>query len=137
MLKLLVICIPVSVLSYMFIAERFKGSPTTQIKQALGIKEKEDPAVEAEVEEMTTKFGLSVDQQRVAKEMLDQEKQEIAAVLKDRSLTKQQQSEKIIKIQKHSHGRIAFWLTSDKEEGKKIEEWLMSRESNVSDANSP
>jgi hypothetical protein len=137
MLKLLVICILVFVVGYIFVAEKFKGSPKTQIKQALGIKEKEDPAVEAEVEEMAAKFGLSADQQRVAKEMLDQEKREIVAVLKDRSLTKQQQNEKIIKIQKHSHERIAFWLSSDKEEGKKIEQWLMSRETYMTDSNNP
>jgi preprotein translocase subunit SecF len=144
MLTLLVIGFLVFASYYMFTTEKFKGSPQTQVKQALGIKDKEDPAVEAEVNEIVIKFGKSglTDKQQAAQRQLimmhlKQEKQDIAAVLKDKSLTKQPQSGKIAKIQKHFLGGIAFWISSDKEEGKKIEEWLISKERNVSDSNSP
>jgi len=133
MLKLLAIGILVFVSYYMFIAERSRGSLKSQVQQAFGVKD-------TEVEEMAAKFGLDLDtrQRQAAKMLLDQEKQEIAAVLKDKNLTKQQQSERIIKI----HKTTAFWLmayskSSDKEKEKKIAEWLMSRESNASDVNSP
>jgi hypothetical protein len=141
MLKLLVIGILVFVSYYMFIAEEFKGSPETQIKQAFGIKEKENPAIEMEVNEIATKFDLTGEehaaQRQFMKMELESKEQKINTVLKDKSLTSQQKSEKIMQIQKNSNRRIASYFSVNKQDGMKIEEWLMSRKGKKTDSNNP
>jgi hypothetical protein len=146
-LKLLVVGILVFVSYYMFTTERFKGSPKTQVQQALGIKDKEvipifdkdkkDPAVEIELEEMTAKFGLTEEMQQLIRGDLRREKQQITAVLEDKRLTKQQQSEKITKIHNFYHVIISSMISDQNPKRKEIREWLMSKERNLSDSNRP
>lgn len=125
---------------YMFVAEEFKGSPKTQVKQALGIKEKEDPAIEMEVNEIAIKFGLSHDERdtnyrQLVKMELESKKQKTITVLNDNKLTEQQKNGKITLIQKQSYNRIASYFGNSKEDRQEIVKWLMSRQPKV-DSNS-